>query len=809
MRHRRGERTAAPEVGAYRSGVGSRFGAAQIAVAVSLLFLCALPLAPAFAGYGAQGDVGFGADKGGESGAGDDERGGGAPDRSPPVARLGSGGYEGEVGRPIVFDGSGSTDPDDDIAGFHWCFGDADWVEWQSDDSIEHVYQEAGTYVIRLWVVDKFGEISAPAEADVTITDDSDPCAGVTCDDDDPCTQDACVGGECIFTPLECDDDDLCTTDACVDGECIFTPVDCDDGYFCNGQETCDPDGGCQAGANPCPDQMCDESSDECVECLADCDCDDGLACEDGVCVDPCEGNNPPVAVAGNDIEAEVGSTVWFDGGDSHDSDGSIETYEWEISGEGVPASKGGEIVSHAFDTEGEYTVTLTVTDNCDEDSDPDTLTVTVSASDPDPGELPVIVVRKPSDDDPEEWILADLDAVEMGLPLQFDGTESQGASYHMWNFGDGSTSTYAIREHTFDEPGSYEVELTIFNMWGMPCGSTTTTVTIVTTMSFLDVGPGYGDNATDFALDEDASVMWISHLSSEIRTVDISDPENIQVVDSYEARAGSSIELGEDVLYLSRGNAGLFTYDRSGSELELLSVFDPYTEYGEGVAQITASGNVVFAAGGTAGFHVLDMTDPSAPELLQEIPLPDNGKALYLKVIDKGIDDRFAYLTDDSARLHVFDLSAVDVWDPQASGPAPVELVATVEVGANAGAMAMSEDGILACATGNGVDFFDMNDPYNPVHRSNLDIVADLGAVPIGLVWVGDYLYGGFATVFSWHSGVVRINCTDLDEPYSMELLTTDGEAAGSLRHPVLRDGALYWLSSVQEVVTVAIPES
>ena len=38
----------------------------------------------------------------------------------------------------------------------------------------------------------------------------------------------------------------------------------CDDGVFCNGPETCNAHGECQAGSNPCPGQLCSEGNDEC-----------------------------------------------------------------------------------------------------------------------------------------------------------------------------------------------------------------------------------------------------------------------------------------------------------------------------------------------------------------------------------------------------------------------------------------------------------------------------------------------------------------------------------------------------------------
>jgi len=80
--------------------------------------------------------------------------------------------------------------------------------------------------------------------------------------------------------------------------------ADCDDGLFCNGAESCDLALGCQAGADPCPGQSCDEAGDfcfttpacntngvcdpgeDCNSCAADCVSGTALppSCGNGVC---------------------------------------------------------------------------------------------------------------------------------------------------------------------------------------------------------------------------------------------------------------------------------------------------------------------------------------------------------------------------------------------------------------------------------------------------------------------------------------------------------------------------------------------
>ncbi|MCU0859924.1 MAG: PKD domain-containing protein, partial [Thermoplasmata archaeon] len=89
--------------------------------------------------------------------------------------------------------------------------------------------------------------------------------------------------------------------------------------------------------------------------------------------------NEPPVADAGDDIEAVAGDTVDFDGSDSTDSDGTIVEWVWTFEYDGETETLEGETAEFQFDEPGTYTVTLTVTDS-DGDTDTDTVTVTVEA---------------------------------------------------------------------------------------------------------------------------------------------------------------------------------------------------------------------------------------------------------------------------------------------------------------------------------------------------------------------------------------------------------------------------------------------
>ncbi len=110
---------------------------------------------------------------------------------------------------------------------------------------------------------------------------------GDPCPPSEVCIEDTDTCGECLEDG-DCDDGVACTDDTCVGGSCVFTANDAncpDDGLFCNGREFCDAVADCDHTGDPCaPAQVCDEDTDTCEDCLADGDCDDGVACTDDTC---------------------------------------------------------------------------------------------------------------------------------------------------------------------------------------------------------------------------------------------------------------------------------------------------------------------------------------------------------------------------------------------------------------------------------------------------------------------------------------------------------------------------------------------
>jgi PKD repeat protein len=76
------------------------------------------------------------------------------PGNTPPTANAG-GPYSGFVGTPIAFDGSGSSDPEDNIVAWAWEFGDG---ATGSGATASHTYSADGNFTARLTVTDALGE---------------------------------------------------------------------------------------------------------------------------------------------------------------------------------------------------------------------------------------------------------------------------------------------------------------------------------------------------------------------------------------------------------------------------------------------------------------------------------------------------------------------------------------------------------------------------------------------------------------------------------------------------------------------------
>lgn len=145
--------------------------------------------------------------------------------------------------------------------------------------------------------------------------------------------------------------------------------------------------------------------------------------------------------------ELEAGEEGTFEAEVNEDADTPIE-YRWEF-GDGSTGS--GLLTTHAYDSEGEYTVTFSASNEANTATEE--LTVTVV-----PPPVPAEVVTLSANPNPG----TEGEEVRFSSNVRGDSPVD-----YNWAFGDGASSQDESPTHTYDEPGTYQVTLDVSNETG------------------------------------------------------------------------------------------------------------------------------------------------------------------------------------------------------------------------------------------------------------------------------------------------------------------------------------------------------
>lgn len=342
----------------------------------------------------------------------------------PPVADP-NGPYTGIVGAAVLFDGSGSTDPDGSIVAYDWDFGNGNTG---SGVSPTHTYAAAGLYTVALTVTDDGGLTdSASTTADITSVPNVPPVA----DPNGPYT--GTVG-----LPVQFDG----TGSFDSDGAIAAYDWDFGDG---------------STGSGPVPTHT--YSADGVYTVTLTVTDDDGATDTASTTTDIGVANNPPVADPNGPYTSVVGSPLLFDGSGSSDPDSTIVAYDWDF-GDGNAGS--GVSPTHTYAAAGLYTVTLTVTDDGGL-TDSASTTADISS-----------VPNFPPVADPNGPYTG-----IVGVPVSFDGSGSTDPDSTIvaydWDFGDGNTGTGIIPSHVYAAAGLYTITLTVTDDGGLTNSASTT----------------------------------------------------------------------------------------------------------------------------------------------------------------------------------------------------------------------------------------------------------------------------------------------------------------------------------------------
>lgn len=334
----------------------------------------------------------------------------------PPVPEAGEA-MTAATGEPVTLGGGASYDVDGKIEGWRWDMGDGTTLDGAT---VTHTYAAPGFYTATLSVTDDSGVANATASDTVAIAVNAPPVP-VAVGPDRPVAVGEIAGLDAGGS-----------SDA--DGAILTWSWDFGDGAKGEGREV--QYAWSAPGVYPVTLTVTDNSGTDSAVSSATIDVTVSAA---------------PVADAGPDQSVAV-SDVAFDGGGSHDPDGSISNYAWSF-GDGATAS--GRTVRHAYARPGTYEVALVVTDDSGAplNTNRDTATVRINAA--------------PIADAGPDLVAAP------GEEVVLDGSGSvdpDGAiGVWTWRFPDGSEASGRRVAKTFADPGLQRVQLTVRDDTGLP----------------------------------------------------------------------------------------------------------------------------------------------------------------------------------------------------------------------------------------------------------------------------------------------------------------------------------------------------
>ncbi len=404
----------------------------------------------------------------------------------------------GAPGQVLRFDGSRSFDSDGAIAEYKWEFGDGSST---TGSTAEHTFSLPGTYYARLTVKDNTEQTNAIDFDEVKVTINEKPVANAgrdvisapglsvvfdglasfdrdgkidsyiwTFSDDREVYTGASVKRSFtepgIYTAvLEVKDNSSAINNNSFDtlvikinsaptaraGSNIFT---CESKLIFDGGESTDPDGDpliftwnfgdgtkIEAGARVIHEYVKGGSYPVILTV------DDGLGLPNSISTTSItvKINEPPVAVAGEDITVCAGEVVRFNGSGSSDPEGGFLRYTWDF-GDGTGTD--GINPTKVYNIGGSYLVRLKVED----DSGLPCNTTYITKS--------VTVIESPVAFAGEDQIVC------LNSVVRFDGSKSKDndgvVNNYLWDFGDGSTGGGPNPTHIFTKSGTYTVRLTI-----------------------------------------------------------------------------------------------------------------------------------------------------------------------------------------------------------------------------------------------------------------------------------------------------------------------------------------------------------
>jgi PKD repeat protein len=323
--------------------------------------------------------------------------------------------YTGTEGAAILFNGSGSYDPDGSIISYAWDFGFGDG-NTGTGESPAYTYAQDGTYNVTLVVTDNEG--ATDTNATTATIDDTEPTADFA---------GTPTGG---VKPLPLDFSDSSTS---YDG---ITAREWDFGDDNTSMEQNPTHVYATEGTYTVSFTVYEADGNSNTEAKVD-------------YIIVTQEKQLPVSDPNGPYTGTEGAAILFSGSGSYDPDGCIISFAWDFGfGDGNTGT--GESPAYTYAQNGIYNVSLVVTDNKGA-TDTSTTTATIDDTEPtaDFAGTPTSGLKP------------------LTVNFSDSSTSYDGIAAWDWDFGDGDTSTELNPTHVYVTEGTYAVSFTVYEVDG------------------------------------------------------------------------------------------------------------------------------------------------------------------------------------------------------------------------------------------------------------------------------------------------------------------------------------------------------
>jgi PKD repeat protein/flagellar basal body-associated protein FliL len=324
------------------------------------------------------------------------------------------------AGQEYLFKATEASSPNGSVEKYEWDFGDGSNIT--KNRTAEHSYKNAGSYTVTLTLTDEDDEVGTVTAEMTVVVEDSAPIAKINTDQDWSSDEgEDQIMGEVPFTvqfnasESTDPDNDIVNYEWDLDGDGTIDEVDEEATFTYN------------------------EAGD--FEAILYVEDSEGHETEASITV-YVGGQALSASVEADTLNGELPLTVDFDASGSSYPDGEIVNYYWDF-GDGTTKYSTAQ-VTYTYDTVGTFTVTLKAIAADGEESE-DSIMINV---------LPISV---------SACFTNNVSSGNAPLIVTFDPSCSNGTvANYRWNFDDGDISYARKPVHTFENAGTYVVELTV-----------------------------------------------------------------------------------------------------------------------------------------------------------------------------------------------------------------------------------------------------------------------------------------------------------------------------------------------------------